>query len=110
MSKHTPGPWSYCGINRGGCICGLVFGGEFAIATTSMCHDEELRGHEPDLDERKANARLIAAAPDLLKALVDLVEINVQHNNACEAVIGRPVGWKDDYLNSAREAIKAAST
>jgi hypothetical protein len=50
MGKHTPGPWSKS--ERG-----YIFAGDSCIASTS------------DLDENEANARLIAAAPDLLAAL-----------------------------------------
>ena len=65
MSKHTPGPWSICsaepflfGKKQGEGIgpIGFVYGPSFAERS-------ELG------QEAMANARLIAAAPDLLKAL-----------------------------------------
>jgi hypothetical protein len=31
-------------------------------------------------------------------ALRNLVKVNDDHNAACEEVMGRPLGWKDDYL------------
>lgn len=43
---------------------------------------------------------------NLRKALSDLVKINEDHNASIEAIIGRPLGWKDDYLNNARQALK----
>jgi hypothetical protein len=52
--KHTPGPWVASGN-------GVHFGTE-CVATTHM---------EPR-EQRQADARLIAAAPDLLEALRDL--------------------------------------
>ena len=64
-AKHTPGPWKVLGTS-------LVFGGRkprigsFAVAQTFMAGEDGL----PLTDEREqaANARLIAAAPDLLAA------------------------------------------
>jgi hypothetical protein len=63
-AKHTPGPWQ---VNHND--------------PTQVCDaDGVVRGCAPvahcsigTASERKANARLIAAAPDLLKALIDLV-------------------------------------
>lgn len=40
-------------------------------------------------------------------ALRNLVKVNEDHNAACEEVMGRPLGWKDDYLTAAREALDA---
>lgn len=58
-TQHTPGPWRH--TNRGSVI------GADNCAVVS-CQDCRLT------DEAVANARLIAAAPDLLAALIDLVE------------------------------------
>lgn len=54
------------------------------------------------------NAAIEAAheIKSLQKALERLVSINEQHNEAVAAIIGRPVGWKDTYLNEARALIK----
>lgn len=41
----------------------------------------------------------------LREALIGLVKINEEHNAACEKVMGRPLGWKDDYLDAARKAL-----
>ena len=60
MSNHTPGPW---GVEYDG---SLVMGRQ-VVPTPS-----------PDtasVEERKANARLIAAAPDLLDALEALIPL-----------------------------------
>jgi hypothetical protein len=70
MSKHTPGPWIGAGPS---------FGDPLPRYTTSIVteweHEDEgcidiceLPFHHHD-DENEANARLIAAAPDLLEAL-----------------------------------------
>jgi hypothetical protein len=60
--KHTPGHWITTGVNvRAGdaLIC-------YATNHWADC--------ETDHDEKLANARLIAAAPELLQALKDLLE------------------------------------
>ena len=65
--SHTPGPWKW---DEGqGVITAEWNGFPWHIATVDM---SELGWHEDDLcksRENGANARLIAAAPDLLEAL-----------------------------------------
>jgi hypothetical protein len=66
--KHTPGPWNVDGD-------ATVYGPRFSIA-----NDKEQIGRFEVADckgykqEREANARLIASAPDLLRALEQLLE------------------------------------
>lgn len=81
MNKHTPGPWSVPHMARDevGCNCAYVLAEPYmgSICTISISDGKTIRdfGNDcPPLDEAKANARLIAAAPDLLAALIDLVE------------------------------------
>jgi hypothetical protein len=60
-------------------------------------HNDSLLERYADFEEAQANARLIAAAPDLLAA--------------CEAVSIEYDGWPDDeriFLDMVREAIKKA--
>ena len=61
MSKHTPGPWAY--ENYRGTVHVFI---DNEGGTPSIC---KLVGNDKD-----ANARLIAAAPDLLEALEYYVE------------------------------------
>jgi len=73
MSTHTPGPWT--------CHSGMVWkdgpnvfpkgSGEDGIPIAMMCREPN-NGTLPV--ERDANASLIAAAPELLEALNDLVQ------------------------------------
>lgn len=60
MSKHTPGPWFYA---------------ESEVGTPFVDSESvgDLSAVALPLDEQKANAHLIAAAPDLLEALEDLL-------------------------------------
>ena len=80
MSNHTPGPW-YVG---GDMVWSFDDDGEIAVV---------IRVHERD-QEFEANSRLIAAAPDLLEALEDLL------------------GWQstapDSVKNAARQTIAKA--
>lgn len=60
MSKHTPGPWRAAGTD-------IVkdYRGEFFKIISKPCGDY-------DVDEEMANALLIAAAPEMLSALIRL--------------------------------------
>ncbi len=72
-ASHTPGPWAYCGHPQP-CECGYIFGdgGEVYIAKTLTLADEiDPVASKP---QRVANARLIAAAPELLEALKAVVD------------------------------------
>lgn len=70
MSAHTPGPWKvmpeevdkpYIRVR------GTVLGGRFKIANVPTPTHDGATAH--DVQETRANARLIAAAPDMLVAL-----------------------------------------
>jgi hypothetical protein len=121
-TKFTPGPWKEC--RNGDCTCGHVWSipGDFPVCTVS---GDEVRhvavAHEhmadaPDVIYQSitpemcaANARLIAAAPELFEALTD-----------CVAVLTDPVvgtiyhdepdwyGALDKAVTKARAALKKA--
>lgn len=59
MTKHTPGPWTTGGFYV------KAADGHIMIADVTC-------GNGPPTDEEKANAHLIAAAPDMYEALVAL--------------------------------------
>ena len=60
MSKHTPGPWEVS-----------EFSAHVLANETAVCKFESIHGMYPNYT---TNARLIAAAPELLEALKDLLE------------------------------------
>ena len=67
MSKHTKGPWKIGAPGPNGCY---TIGTERGLMTAMIAHSI----CEPDqVEEAKANAALIAAAPELLEALMTLV-------------------------------------
>ncbi len=88
---HTPGPWSFDGLNRLGSY--RIKNEKRSLA--------DVYGWEIDAKkEGEANARLIAAAPDLLEALEDIqMELQVHlannlpnlHRTVC-AVIAKAKG------------------
>jgi len=70
QSQHTPGPWEVA--KRDGTNVFPV-GGSRLIATTAG-YSNNLRGEEVEVENR-ANARLIAAAPEMLVALEHMASI-----------------------------------
>ena len=61
MSAHTPGPWEYSEENGEPC----VMAGDYYVATAHA----GMPGVDFGVGESKANARLIAAAPELKDAV-----------------------------------------
>ena len=83
MSKHTAGPW--------------LREGRFVYALRDTFFDCCVQGPpNTPIEEKEANARLIAAAPDLLEALKDMVRY--LDNN----------GKETDVSELARYAIRKA--
>lgn len=80
MSKHTPGPW--CLSDESPMI---IEDKHKVIVGSASTYPHS--GYFPSENEAKANARLIAAAPDLLEALKSIAEFwNRDHNE--KALIG----------------------
>lgn len=76
-SKHTPGPWLVPHFARPDiqCNCGYVLSPNYMGAIATVHFEGEKPGEyddNPPLDEAIANARLIAATPDMLAALVSV--------------------------------------
>lgn len=77
-AKHTPGPWMvpHFAVSTHPCTCSYVLGGDYMGSIATVQHDgmnipnaEEY----PPVEEAKANAHLIASAPDLYEALGSLL-------------------------------------
>lgn len=68
-SKHTPGPWRVRALQRNGVITDCFVA---ANSVQGLPYDAEILGDDEyidDMDRKVADARLIAAAPDLFDAL-----------------------------------------
>lgn len=73
MSKHTPGPWIGAGPSFGDPLprYTTVIVTEWEESDNLVICELPFNHHD---DENEANARLIAAAPELLEALKALIE------------------------------------
>lgn len=71
-TKHTPRPWLFDEGRDAITTHNRITNGETRIATV------ELGWAEPLESEQIANARLIAAAPDLLEALIELADCGAE--------------------------------
>lgn len=95
MSTHTPGPWA---AQPHDLKCWTVVAG----AGSSVAH-VDLRS-EPEITE--ANARLIAAAPDLLEALKFAEAILEQHVAASCDICGGEGGWEGEGPNARMTPVR----
>ena len=100
-TKHTPGPWAYATAQDGWRFNihqadGAPYTPGYSDVAWSM---NTVSGEAKDVQE--ANARLIAAAPELLEAL----EALVRHDSAADSREGLPACIE---LDSARDAIAKA--
>lgn len=107
-SKHTPGPWSLVGTKNETLIgIGLKQKPKGEIQSNGR-----VIARVPNLklytDEQESNAHLIAASPDMLEALEELVNL-VEYDVISELKSGRPVPkvYKK-ALDAARGAIAKA--
>ena len=70
MSDHTPGPWEFSFLDnteRPG-----IEADRFSVVIFGVRAEDDCGIHGRTEKEEMANARLIAAAPDLLEALIEL--------------------------------------
>lgn len=67
-AKHSPGPWTVEDASELNIFSGEQDGSEWHVATLNEWNDEYHPGHGCD----RANARLIASAPDLLTAMKEI--------------------------------------
>ena len=97
-AKHTPGPWTF----RPSPDNEEQYWIDGPIGLNPMVHDEKIGPPianttlRPWITESEANARLMAAAPDLLAALKDLLPMWES-------------GIKEPWVEAARAAIAKAT-
>jgi len=116
MSKHTPGPWRW--MNN---LCLVADHGNRPVVLSACTHEgfpslvENQGGILEDIDTSGPNARLIAAAPELLEELkkANQIIINALNVMSQEQVVkwgekNDHDGLKDGWAvtrNNAREAV-----
>jgi len=87
MNTHTPGPWR-CNYGNGTNLTHDVtiwgLGGRTVIG--ELCSDPAF-GPVPSNSEMAANARLIAAAPELLEALEEIAEQLELEGPSCSDIL-----------------------
>jgi hypothetical protein len=94
--KHTPAPWSYTE-------------GEYPNIYLSDGGDP-LDGSELGAEEATANARLIAAAPDLLKALQAAIDCGLIPASSAKEGGAMPHSRQVQVADLVRAAIAKATT
>ena len=104
MSKHTPGPWSFNTSPNCWSVLQVGSSGRWIVAGGTAW---AIPGRQ---SEAEANARLIAAAPDLLEALEDLREWALDHGEVVFAGGGmHAVDPMNSCLRRASAAIAKAT-
>jgi hypothetical protein len=95
-TKHTPGPWVV--------HCSQRFDGEHIFFIRSI--DDNIAEipywSEPYQNQMEANAKLIAAAPDLLKACKEVVQWHREHDSGEGELFGQ------DFVTTCIAAISKA--
>jgi hypothetical protein len=89
-TKWTAGPWSVSKADTRS----VIGGGASAHLYVASCHDSQsYRTHE----EAKANAKLIAAAPELVECLLEFVE----HYRNKRHLLGSGSKAQDHFIKAA---------
>lgn len=73
MNKHTPGPWIRVARANGKLGETVCFRGTDELTATDICRVEPEDDNGAAIKVARANAQLIAAAPDLAEALQSIV-------------------------------------
>ncbi len=94
-NKHTPGPWHVCGNDNGPGERYLHIGAKssmMVLASMNEVHTDTV-----------ANARLMAAAPDLLRAAQRALNV-IRHTTGATATSGNVVGALESAIAKAEAA------
>mgnify|MGYP003543718610 CR=1 len=118
---HTPGPWEAVRIYEfidNPSMRVTAKGGAVFVAQATFDHGARTGGpFLSDVNEMHANARLIAAAPELLQALQDLIEAAESLLGTCGCIRGKTPehddlhtheDWAEKFLNERLQATTAA--
>jgi hypothetical protein len=103
--KHTPGPW--------GAHNNEVFAGPFKRIKGGIsgfrAHICEMDDLDLDEDEVEANARLIAAAPDLLEALRPFAELDMRPDGFDKRDDSQPIYARDNSVITVGDVRRAVA-
>jgi len=105
VPQFTPGPWVALPPEEGSLyarIRGTRLGGKFKIANALMAADQTL-----EENEAIANARLIAAAPDLYEALALMVAWYGKRDNHGDDSLLQPDQQENEIAQAMRALAKA---
>ena len=94
-TTHSPGPWRYMGLSNGQTAFVTAANGKDLVAEVSAAG---FTSPETFIPIRDANARLVAAAPELLAALQNAEEFDLR---------GGRLGVRQDDWVEQRDAIRA---
>ena len=103
MNKHTPGPWTAISDPLHFYSLTTIIAGNVVRGTPQVRIDV---GGKVDIAELEANARLIAAAPDLLEALINAHQFIT--NGIEHGYILRPDADTPDTAHQTPEIIRTA--
>ena len=81
--QHTPGPWKVDGTGM------AIYSANENLTFAPMV--AAAIGNEKSLDQLRADARLIAAAPELLAALESMLHLRKMPDEVAECVLDRAV-------------------
>jgi len=105
--KGTKGEWKFNDVSMSGKphynVIGTALGGKFKIANVPW-----VDGDKVDMQEALANAKLIAAAPELLEALQTIIGYNRQEAEDKYGDPDKAESWA--CVRTARAAITKALT
>lgn len=105
LRGHTPGPWTHCPDDN------IITADK---APRMVLIEWQARSKHVSIVERDANARLIAAAPDLLREVIERRARDAQVAElveAAERAVKYGIGMKaNDRLRTALSAIRGGAT
>jgi hypothetical protein len=81
--KHTPAPWVHKSFSN----CDAVVANGVVVATVGLTANDEIP-NDFDMTQQQADAKLIAAAPDLLKFALETEIYFAQHEQETIAKFG----------------------
>lgn len=97
MNEHTPGPWKAVPADGGSGGYAIWSDSDASGAVIFICDTGQ--PFLSDMEQIKANARLIAAAPMLLRALEDIADMIGKHESLMRRVALAAVRLTADQSN-----------